>query len=481
MTHARHAVEVANALLATALLLGIAVAQQPGDPPSPSLSIGEPPGYGSSHRALPEATAASRADQLGSPPVGSVAVPEAISATEWTAIPPPAPKAQDPWSIGDYKIVPYGALWADMVYATERTYPGAFTLFALSPETEGESAFAIDARRTRVGFNLTGPDLPLLGGARTGGNFEVDFFGQFVSENQAGFQMRHAYWEAKNDRWRMLVGQTSDVISPLVVDTVNYSVGWMGGNIGFRRPQFRWERYLDFSPTSLATLQVSLNHDIVPDFSTSVNVDRESASWPVIESRLGWTLGPRDAHGLPIQLGVSGHIGRTEFDFHGLGPPPHFLPPENNSEHRTWSFNVDVKAPITDVCGVQGEFFTGSNLSPFLGGIGQGVCGCVRGAVRATGGWAELWYDWNDRWHSHVGFGIDDPNNRDMLIGRTYNSFVFVNVMHDITKKFMTGLEVSYWKTSYMDARAGQIPPEQLGPTEQANSVVFDWMFKYGF
>ncbi len=476
MTRLRHSIWVVSAASIVAATVGIAAAQQPSE----TYSIGEPPGFFSG-RDFAETAMAPRPDTLATQPAPMPAAPAAPSVVDLASAPPPAPKAPDPWTIGDYKIVPYGALWADMIYATERTYPGAFTLFVPSPQTEGESAYTIDARRTRVGFNLTGPDVSIFGGAQTGGNFEIDFFGQFVVENQAGVQLRHAYWEAKNDRWRMLVGQTSDVVSPLIMNTVNYSVGWMGGNIGFRRPQFRWERYLDFSPTSLATWQVSLNHDIVPDFSTSATVDRESSSWPVIESRFGWKLGPRGENCLPIEVGLSGHIGRTEFDFRGLGPPPQSLPPEDDAQYRTWSLNVDVKAPITERWGVQGEFFTGANLSPFLGGIGQGVCGCIRAPIRGTGGWAELWYDWNDQWHSHVGFGIDDPNNRDMQTGRTYNSLVFVNLMYDITKKFTTGFEVSYWKTSYMDSRVGQVPPEQLGPTDQANSVVFDWMFKYGF
>ncbi|MHB8866322.1 MAG: hypothetical protein ACYC6N_28380 [Pirellulaceae bacterium] len=390
-------------------------------------------------------------------------------------------KLAEPWKVGDYKIVPYGALWADMIYATERTYPGAFTLFVPSPETEGEPAFTIDARRTRLGLNVTGPEVDWFGGAATGGQLEIDFFGQFVTENQSGVQMRHAYWEAKNDEWRMLVGQTWDVLSPLNPNTVNYSVGWMGGNIGFRRPQFRWERYLDFSPTSLATLQISLNQDIVPDFAASATVDRESVGWPVIESRVAWKLGDRGEKGRPVEVGVSGHIGRTGFDFRGLGPPPVFLPPEDDANYRTWSLNLDFKAPINEACGFQGELFTGANLSPFLGGVGQGVCSCIRSPIRDTGGWLEFWYYWNEQLHSHVGYGVDDPNNRDLFIGRTYNSFVFANLMYDFTQKFSTGFEVSYWKTSYMDSRAGQIPPEQLGPTEQANSVTLDWMFKYGF
>jgi hypothetical protein len=106
------------------------------------------------------------------------------------------------------------------------------------------------------------------------------------------------------------------------------------------------------------------------------------------------------------------------------------------------------------------------------------VCQYLRVPIRDTGGWAEFWYDWNTQLHSHVGFGIDNPNDNDFLVGRTYNSFVFTNLMYDITKKFSTGFEVSYWKTSYMDRGGALILP---GPTEQGNSVTLDWMFKYGF
>lgn len=392
------------------------------------------------------------------------------------AAPPPGP-----WQVGDYKVVPYGVLWGDMIYATSRTSPGAFTLFVPSPEVEGEPAFTIDARRTRLGLNVTGPEVPIFGGAASGGQVELDFFGQFILENQASLQIRHAFWEAKNDQWRMLVGQTWDVISPLMPGTLNYSVGWMGGNVGFRRPQFRWERYMDFSPTLWGIWQISLNHDIVPDFSANTTVDREATSWPVVESRLGWKLGDRGPDGLPIEMGISGHLGQTQFDFNGNGPPPVGMPPSDDQAFLSWSFNVDVKVPLTDYWGVQGEYVVGANLSPYLGGIGQGVCGCTRTAVRSHGGWVDTWYRWGPKWRSSFGGGIDDPNNRDLAFGRSYNSFVFGNLVHELTKKFSMGLEVTHWKTSYIEQRTGQIPDSQLGPTEQANAWVFEWMCQYAF
>jgi hypothetical protein len=55
------------------------------------------------------------------------------------------------WQKGGLRIVPYGAFWADMVYASERTNPGEYTLFVFSRQQHGEDAFTIDARRTRLG------------------------------------------------------------------------------------------------------------------------------------------------------------------------------------------------------------------------------------------------------------------------------------------------------------------------------------------
>ena len=148
------------------------------------------------------------------------------------------------WVKGDYKIVPYGVIWGSAIYATRRTFPGFFVLFVQSPTVEGENDFEIDTRRTRLGLDVTGPKLHWFGGADTGGKVEIDFHGQYLTENQSTIQIRHAYAEVKNEDWRIMAGQNWDLMSPLLPSTVNYSVGWAGGNIGFRRMQLRLERYL---------------------------------------------------------------------------------------------------------------------------------------------------------------------------------------------------------------------------------------------
>ena len=101
----------------------------------------------------------------------------------------------------------------------------------------------------------------------------------------------------------------------------------------------------------------------------------------------------------------------------------------------------------------------GENLAAFLGGIGQGIDPTGLDTIRDAGGWFEVWYDWTLRLHSHVGYSVDDPNNHDLhTVGeRTYNQFYFGNLIYDVTKNFLVGMEVSSWKTLYV----GQLPGDQ--------------------
>ncbi len=381
---------------------------------------------------------------------------------------------------GGFRIVPYGFVWANMAYATQRTVPGPFTLFVSSEQQQGEAAFNTDARRSRIGVDVLGPDIPIAGGLKSTAQIELDFLGEFVNENQGQARLRQAYWEGSNDHHRFLVGQTWDVISPLRPRTVNFSVGWLGGNIGFRRAQFRYERF-GGEPDGVAwTLQTSLNQDITPDFVTDPGVIREPSSYPVIEARAALTWN-KQAGKRATTLGFSGHFGETGFDFRNPGPPPLNLPPLDDARFHTWSFNVDLAIPLGQRAHVQAEFFHGQNLSPFLGGIGQGVCACTRTAITSTGGWIDLQYECTDRLTTHVGYGLDDPVNDDLQLGRNYNQFIFANAMLAITDALTTGLEATYWKTGYQDRRAGLIPADQLGPTAPGKALVIDWMVKYDF
>ena len=52
----------------------------------------------------------------------------------------------------------------------------------------------------------------------------------------------------------ILGGQTWDVISPLNPRSLNYSVYWWAGNIGYRRPQVRLTKGMNFSRWKISSI-----------------------------------------------------------------------------------------------------------------------------------------------------------------------------------------------------------------------------------
>lgn len=365
--------------------------------------------------------------------------------------------ARQTWKKGDYSIVPYGALWGSAYYASGRCVPGPFILYAASATTEGEDDFVIDTRRTRIGLDITGPKVSCFSCAESAARLEVDFQAAlgtaeglrvFAPENQTGIQIRHAYAELKNDEFRLLAGQTWDLISPLNPGMLTYAVGWGGGNIGFRRMQVRYERYLHVSDGTKLSLQGAVAQDIALDFIQFA----ESSNWPVLQGRCGLDIDPEQT-GRPLSLGISSHIGEQGFDFPGQGA----LPAQDDARIETWSLNADARWPITSRLGVQGEYFMGENLSTFLGGVIQGINAETRRPIASTGGWIELWYDWTPRFRSHLGYGIDNPRDSDVAnLGRIENSVFFVNSSFDVLPKMTLGLEFSYWDTQYRGQAPGK-------------------------
>lgn len=381
------------------------------------------------------------------------------------------------WTKGEMKIVPYGMLWGSMIYHTHRTYTDAYTLWVLPEPLSDEDAFTIDTRRTRLGIDVSGPKIPAFNCAPISGKVEIDFQGAFTTENKPGVLLRHAYGEVKDDYFRLLAGQTWDVISPLNPGVLEYAVLWDQGNIGYRRAQIRLERYYHVDCDHILTAELSANQNILPDFATSsAAVHQDATGWPMMEGRVAWTdKDPAWTEG-PSTIGCSGHIGAQQYDFLLASPPPFNLPARNNVEVITWSGNIDVHVPITKHTGVQGEAFYGNDLSTFLGGIGQGVSLYTQDGIRSRGGWVDVWHDWNSCWHSHAGFAVDNPLDRDVVTGRCYNQIYFANVTHDITDFVVIGLELSFDKTKYIATDAGG-----NATFETADSVGLEFTGMYKF
>ena len=218
-------------------------------------------------------------------------------------------KKKPVWSNLDIQL--YGHIKADASYDTSRTNPGNYVLWADSEATnKNDDEFNLTANETRLGMIITGPEDQ---GIITSGRFEIDFYGNYADENKAKIQMRHAYLKIDwpQDRFNIIAGQTSDVISPLVPNTLNYTVFWDAGNIGYRRPQIRLTKILALRNNVDLTLEGAVARTIGRSNSTlglaAVSESGEDAGFPAIfrlEGRDGFLL-PQEADfavgGLDVQ------------------------------------------------------------------------------------------------------------------------------------------------------------------------------------
>jgi hypothetical protein len=119
-------------------------------------------------------------------------------------------------------------------------------------------------------------------------------------------------------------------------------------------------------------------------------------------------------------------------------------------EFTTWSGNVDLSFTINHKLRFEAEYFTGSVLGDYGSGIFQ-TFNPFRGvAIRAAGGWAQLRYRFNHKWEATVGYGRDDPFNRDLFFpvgteaARSLNEMGFANVFYKITRRLWVAAEYSH-------------------------------------
>ncbi len=397
------------------------------------------------------APAAPQAEKKAAPaPVAPKAVsepntPSSLTATEITKLRRmlelEQAKKKAVWSGLDIQL--YGFLKADASYDTGRTNPGNYVLYVDSfPNNKNDDEFNLTANQTRLGLKIAGPDDSIV---KTSGLLEFDFYGNYADENKAKIQMRHAWLKMDwPEKLSVLAGQTSDVISPLFPDTLNYTVLWDSGNIGYRRPQIRLTKGFAVSKDTELQIEGAVARTIGRN-STIGSVTSESgedAGYPTAQGRVSLTF-PGMGY-KPTTVGFSGHYGREEYDTALTG---------TNKEFESWSANIDVTQPVNKWLTIKGEAFTGLNLNTYLGGIGQGVNTTTNKEIAAKGGWVAATFGPWDKWRFNHGIGIDQADRDDLSNGaRTLNRSIFGNVICSVNKNTEVGVEVSHWRTAYKNS-----------------------------
>ena len=367
----------------------------------------------------------------------------------------PVKKAEAPASVSTgsgTKVQLYGFARFDASYDSGQISPGNIALWAQPKigNSSNDSEWNLTGGATRLGLNLSGPDTESI---KLTGNIEFDFLSSnSTSENNQLPRLRHgylkAYWPASD--FSIVAGQTWDLVSSLIPFVDDPAIMWGAGNIGSRHAQLRLTKGFSAGEKNRIELAAAASRTIGETnkntgiFATDPGKD---AAMPTIQGRVAWS-GPLLVASQPATLAVSGHYGEEEWDSNNTGT------------HKTvdsWSCNAEVSMPLSQKLALAGEYFTGSNLDDYWGGIGQGVNNTAVPAnpigIRSHGGWGALRLSVNPETSFSIGAGLDDPKDADLAANaKSRNQTIFANVINKVTSNFIIGFQLGEWRTNYKGA-----------------------------
>jgi transglutaminase-like putative cysteine protease len=335
-------------------------------------------------------------------------------------------------------ITMYGQLRTDMIYDTQQPNPNnQFPFFINSPDTTGGDSdrFALHPRLTRIGFNFATPADTMKGWTVTG-NVEVDFQNG-GSESRQALRARHLYVKLANASGSWLIGQTWDLVSPLLPSPNDDSMMWNAGNLGDRRPQVR---YTGGRGNSEFAVALGLTGAIdAKDLDGDGIRDGEDSGMPNVQARFGW-------RNMTSAVGLWG-LQAWEKTATAVG---------GETDFQASAFGADFALNLGGGFDVKGEVWTGRNLSDFRGGVGQGVTsGGVE--VQSSGGWLEFGMNLSNTHRMALGYTLDDPRDTDIPAnGRTKNSAFYVHNRWAVGQAVDVGLNVLFWSTEFNGQATGR-------------------------
>lgn len=324
-------------------------------------------------------------------------------------------------------------------------------------------------RQSEIGLEVFGPE---LGGARTSGEVQVDFFGGFptssngVTEGEVRMRTATVRMDWKNTS--IIMGQDSLFFSPLsptsyaslAVPAMSYA-----GNLWSWAPQIRVEHEIHVSDTSDVTLQAGILDPLTGELP-KVQFNRapqagESSGLPGFATRVAWT---QNLLGRPFTIGAGGYYSKQNWGF--------------NRNIDAWAGTADLDLPLGKWFTFTGEFYRGRAIGGLGGGLGRSVL--YNGALispnteilglNSIGGWGQMAFRPSERLEFNGALGEDNPLAKDfsylnaaqsyIVPGLTRNRGAFTNVIYQPRSDLVLSLEYrrlwSYY-VSGSNQRANQV------------------------
>ncbi len=340
-----------------------------------------------------------------------------------------------------------------------------FPQLAVGPNLlSSKSTFGGSLRQSQIGIQAFGP---LVAGAHTSADVELDFAGGFPDvPNGASFglmRLRTGTVRFDWERTSVIAGQDALFFSPLSptsIATLATPALAYSGNLWGWTPQVRVEHRFRLSDSSSFSVQGAILDALSGD--TPFSMYYRSQSWaersgqPGYAARVAWSRNIREDQ--VLSFGAGGYYDRQGW---GLG-----------RSVDAWAATLDARIPLGSKAEFTGQFYRGRAIGGFGAGLGQtaiwngslinpatGVYG-----LDSMGGWSQLKYRVNPKLQFNAAFGIDNPFARELRDdggNTTYYPFPlsknesgFVNFIYQPRSNIVFSVEFRRIKTFTLDSTA---------------------------
>ncbi len=338
-------------------------------------------------------------------------------------------------------LVVYGVLRCDAILESARTnYPYAPS-YALNPASyEEEGSFRMGAQNSRLGLIWRSASDPNLTAQA-----EWDVRNPEAALYQIEYpwiRLNKGFFQYRGDNWAVRAGHDWDVFGGRRPDTLNYEYMRMAGNVGYRRPIVRY----DLATGEGRKISVALAGPIgdvgwLPAwYDTGADAAFPDVQGSFTQRREG------------LDFGISAVFGKRTDNWSPLSPEDFVL----------WGLCADVRIDVQRMGVTDAPFFIdaevwfGSNLSSYMGGVGQGVVYngpmTEAGEVPAWGFWAGVQVPLTGSQTIGGGLGIDDPNEDEVSFAPLtieLNSVIWATWRWKVSEQFEIGAEFNQFITKY--------------------------------
>ena len=274
-------------------------------------------------------------------------------------------------------------------------------------------SFGATARQSLLGLEVFGPT---VGGARTSGDLQFDFYGGFPTTLDgvtAGLvRLRTARMSLDWPHISVVAGQDIPFFSPLSPSSLAstaYPAFSYSGNLWTWTPQVRLERRISVSEGSSFLVQGGILDPLTGELPTSQSYRSpqagEKSRGPAYAARTSWT---REAFGRTLTVGIGGYSARQNWGF--------------NRAVDSWAATADWDVPLGRWFLLSGEFYRGRAMGGLGGAEGRSVLfnGALADArtrvlgLNAAGGWSQVKFKPLERVEFNAAFGKDSPFASDL-------------------------------------------------------------------